>query len=108
MKLKLLKAFRMARPKVWEPQWTFTKDQEIETDDEYLIDQLLTLKVAKILDKSLESETKQHLTPKNKMLEPEKVTKRRGRPKKAVDENELDASDKEAAVEAAKTSEAEE
>ncbi len=90
MLLKISKTFDLARPEPWRPHWSFTKDEVFETDNEYLIDRLLTLGAAKILDKknNVVAETvvsKAHATPKNKALTPG-ATKKRGKAKKPVTE----------------------
>lgn len=82
MKLKITKTFDLANPEVWLPHWRFTKDQVLETDNEYLIDRLLILKTAKILDKKNVkkqpvAENKMQETPKNKTI---KIKKRKGTP----------------------------
>lgn len=67
MKLKIKKTFRLANPVVSKPHWHFTKDQVLDTDNEYLIDRLLNLKCADILDKG--NNTKKMPEPENKMID---------------------------------------
>lgn len=71
MKLQIIKTFQLAQPEPWKPHWRFTKDQILETDNEYLIDRLLVLGYAKVVGKrgpktAKEETRKEHKTPKNK------------------------------------------
>lgn len=47
MKLILKKDIKVANPIVSKPHWTFKEDQEVDTDNEYLISTLLDNKFAK-------------------------------------------------------------
>ncbi|MCK5017305.1 MAG: hypothetical protein KAS32_09545 [Candidatus Peribacteraceae bacterium] len=82
MKVQLTKHLLLANPVPSKPHWRFAKDQIITTDDEYLINRLLELKCAKILDKScgtnaatddLTEELKMHKVTNNKMLDLSKM-----------------------------------
>lgn len=100
MKLELKRTFKLARPQVWLPHWEFKEGQILVTDDEYLIDRLLQLNVAKIIDKEAkEQSSEEKMLPEdenkmidlstvdNKMIDIKKTEnktirgKRRGRPK---------------------------
>lgn len=57
MKLKIIKDIVLANPDAAKPHWDFKKDIVIETDNEHLIGRLLSLKVAKILEKESNTAT---------------------------------------------------
>ena len=67
MKLKINKTFKLANPIVSIPHWQFTEGQILDTDNEYLIDRLLNLKCADILDKG--NNIKKMPEPENKMVD---------------------------------------
>ena len=87
MLLKITKDMLLAQPEVWKPHWQFVEGQELQTDNEYLINRLIELKVAKIVDKTDKktvqkkvSKTKQQLTLLNKMHDEITLNKKNGVP----------------------------
>lgn len=66
MKLKIKKTFLLAQPEVAKPHWSFKEGEILDTDNEYLIDRLLILKCADIVDKNNSKMMSEH---ENKMLD---------------------------------------
>lgn len=77
MKLEITKSLRLARPEVWLPHHVFKVGEIVDTDDEYIIENLLQLKCAKKTKKNAdekpakkkEEDTKSQKVAKNKMQE---------------------------------------
>ncbi len=89
MKLKIEKSLELANPKVWLSHWVFTKGQILDTDNEYLINRLLSLKVATLMDKENikkqdVTENKMHVVEENKNIF--SAPKKRGRKPKTDQE----------------------